>query len=113
MSLGKKTKLPKKPTPPVAAFTDTRRPGVAAAEPNHRPVRLLELTVEERDELEPQQALVIDAVGRECFRGLTIAESLEFLTLRRLGLDNDDQNFLKLVLLGDLHEAAQKRFHAS
>jgi len=109
MSLEKKTKLPKKPTPPVAAFAE-RRPGAAAAEPNHRPVRFLELTVEEREELEQAQALVIDAVGRECFRGLTIAESLEFLTLRRLGLDNDDQNFLKLVLLGDLHEAAQKRF---
>jgi len=109
MSLGKKTRLPRKPTPPPAAFPDMRRTAGAGAEPASRPVRLLDLTAEERAELEQANALVIDGVGRECFRGLSIAESLEFLELRRIGLDNDDQSFLKLVLLGDLHEAAQRR----
>ncbi|MCX5520899.1 hypothetical protein OSH10_20875 [Kaistia defluvii] len=110
MSLGKKTRLPRKPTPPPAAFSDMRRvAGSGAAEAASRPVRLLDLTVEERAELEQANALVIDGAGRECFRGLSIAESLEFLELRRIGLDNDDQSFLKLVLLGDLHEAAQRR----
>ncbi|WP_380224545.1 hypothetical protein [Kaistia terrae] len=112
MSLGKKSKLPRKPTPPAAAFADPRR-AAAPSGSTSRPVRYLELTVEERDRLEPAQALVIDGAGRECFRGLTIAESLEFLTLQRIGLDNDDQRFLKLVLLGDLHEAAQIRFRAT
>lgn len=109
MSLDKKTRLPHKPNL-ASTFAEARRVTAAAGTPTSRPVRLLDLTAEEREELEQGQALVIDSVGRECFRGLTIAESLEFLTLKRVGLDNDDQNFLKLVLLGDLHEAAQKNF---
>lgn len=87
-----------------------RATAATAGTPVSRPVRLLELTVKEREEAERDNVLVIDSAGRECFRGLTIAESLDYLTLRRTGLDNDDQNFLKLVLLGDLHAAAQKRF---
>lgn len=109
MSLDKKTTFPPKPNL-ASTFAETRRATATAGAPTSRPVRLLDLTAEEREELERAQALVIDSVGRECFRGLTIAESLEFLTLKRIGLDNDDQNFVKLVLLGDLHEAAQKRF---
>lgn len=109
MSLGKKTRLPRNlTTPPVSALAELR--GVTAvAEQGSWPVRLLDLTAEEREALQQAKALEIDAAGRECFRGLNIAESLEFLALRRVGLDNDDRRFLKLVQLGDLHEAAMKR----
>jgi len=110
MSLGKKTRLPRKPTtPPAAAFTELREVATVVEQGNW-PVRLLDLTAEEREALQQGKALEIDAAGRECFRGLNIAESLEFLALRRVGLDNDDRRFLKLVQLGDQHEAALKRF---
>lgn len=39
--------------------------------------------------------------GIECLRGLTREESLEYVALQRRGLDNDDDAFLRYILLGD------------
>ncbi len=49
-----------------------------------------------------------DAAGVECFRGLSHAESLDYITLQRIGLDNDDAAFLRLIQLGDRHASAMR-----
>lgn len=108
MPLDKKSKYPRK-SRPGAEYAGLRRSPAGAGAPVSRTARLLDLTEEERELLEATEALVIDGAGRECFRGLTIAESLEFLTLRRLGLDNGDDDFLRLIELGDRHAASQQR----
>ncbi|BCP56059.1 hypothetical protein K32_46760 [Kaistia sp. 32K] len=107
MSLEKKPKFPRRPLA-GGDYASLRRTPAGGAGVS-RPLRQLELTEEERERLEATEALVVDGAGRECFRGLTIAESLEFLTLRRLGLDNSDADFLRLIELGDLHAASQNR----
>lgn len=108
MPLEKKPKLPIKPIL-SEEFASLRRTPDGSGGSVNRSVRLLELTTEERERLEATDALIIDGAGRECFRGLSIAESLEFLTLRRLGLSNEDSDFLRLIELGDLHAASQSR----
>lgn len=50
--------------------------------------------------------LTLDMDGRECLRGLTREESVEYLELNRRGLDNDDVAFLRYILLGDRHVVA-------
>lgn len=107
MPLDKKPKVPRKPRA-GADYAGLRRPPAGGAGVN-RGARMLDLTEEEREMLEATEALVIDGAGRECFRGLNIAESLEFLTLRRIGLDNGDDDFLRLIELGDRHAASQQR----
>ncbi|ODT21129.1 MAG: hypothetical protein ABS35_18110 [Kaistia sp. SCN 65-12] len=107
MPLDKKPKVPRKPRV-GADYAGLRRPPAGAGGVN-RGARMLDLTEEEREMLEATEALVIDGAGRECFRGLNIAESLEFLTLRRIGLDNGDDDFLRLIELGDRHAASQQR----
>jgi hypothetical protein len=104
MPLDKKPKFPRR-TRQVADLSVWRDPAV----PVVGAVRLLELTEEERALLLAVDALVIDEAGRECFRGLTISESLEFLELRRLGLANGDADFMRLIELGDRHAASQVR----
>ncbi len=49
-----------------------------------------------------------DASGVECFRGLSHAESLDYIALQRTGLDNDDDAFLRLIQLGDRHASAMR-----
>lgn len=46
-------------------------------------------------------ALASDEAGLEYLRGLSRAESLEYVELQRRGLDNDDAAFLRYILLGD------------
>ncbi|WP_029077029.1 hypothetical protein [Kaistia adipata] len=108
MPLDKKSKYPRK-SRPGAEYAGMRRSSAGAGAPVSRAARMLDLTEDERELLEATEALVIDGAGRECFRGLNIAESLEFLTLRRLGLDNGDDDFLRLIELGDRHAASQQR----
>jgi hypothetical protein len=106
MPLDKKPKLPRKPR--GMNYAGMRRPPAASGAVS-RGARLLDLCDEERAAFEASDVLVFDGAGRDCFRGLTIAESLEYLALRRLGLDNDDGDFLRLIELGDRHAASQKR----
>ena len=49
-----------------------------------------------------------DAAGLENFRGLSRAESLDYMLLQRVGLDNDDASFLRLIGLGDRHASAMR-----
>lgn len=49
-----------------------------------------------------------DASGVESFRGLNRAESLDYIELQRIGLDNDDTAFLRLIQLGDRHASAMR-----
>jgi len=49
-----------------------------------------------------------DASGVESFRGLNRAESLDYIELQRVGLDNDDAAFLRLIQLGDRHASAMR-----
>ncbi len=49
-----------------------------------------------------------DAAGVESFRGLSRAESLDYMMLQRVGLDNDDAAFLRLIGLGDRHASAMR-----
>ncbi|WP_018182475.1 hypothetical protein [Kaistia granuli] len=107
MPLEKKPKFPRK-SQLGGDFAGMRRTPGGGGSVSRNP-RLLDLTDDERERLEATDALVIDGAGRECFRGLSIAESLEFLTLRRHGLDNSDADFLRLIELGDLHAASQNR----
>lgn len=107
MPLDKKPKLPRKPRL-GADYAGMRRPPAAGGAVS-RGARRLDLSDEERAAFEATDALVFDGAGRECFRGLTIAESLEYLALRRLGLDNGDADFLRLIELGDRHAAGQRR----
>ncbi|MCX5513878.1 hypothetical protein [Kaistia algarum] len=50
--------------------------------------------------------LSLDVDGRECLRGLSREESVEYVELHRRGLDNDDASFLRYILLGDRHVVA-------
>lgn len=52
-----------------------------------------------------------DPSKAECFRGLTRAESLDYIDLQRSGLDNDDAAFLRLIQLGDRHASAMRLAH--
>lgn len=108
MPLDKKSKYPRKPRP-GGGYAGMRRSPSGSGGQVSRSARMLELTDEERAYLEATEALVVDGAGRECFRGLSIAESLEFIALRRHGLDNGDQDFLRLIELGDRHAASQNR----
>ncbi|MCX5494808.1 hypothetical protein OSH11_08845 [Kaistia dalseonensis] len=67
----------------------------------------LELTDEERARFEGDAGLTTDLDGHEAFRGLTYAESLEYIVLMRRGLENEDSAFMRYVELGDRHAAAQ------
>lgn len=58
------------------------------------------------DEAERVRFRLAGALGRgedgiECLRGLSREESLEYVALQRRGLDNDDDAFLRYILLGD------------
>ena len=49
-----------------------------------------------------------DASGIESFRGLSRLESIDYIDLQRVGLDNDDGAFLRLIELGDRHASAMR-----
>jgi hypothetical protein len=99
MPLYKKPKLPR--TSPQGGHIAGLGAPLAAGASLDCLARRLELGAEERASFELADALVLDATGRECLRGLSADESLEFVELSRRGLDNGDADFLRLVELGD------------
>lgn len=83
---------------------------IAARNPARPPPRppgaALPLDDAARERFLAADGLTVDVDGHECLRGLTRAESFEYLSLDRVGLDNDDAAFLRYILLGDRHAAA-------
>ncbi len=67
----------------------------------------LPLTAIERGHYSPAD-FAYDATGVESFRGLNRAESIDYIMLQRVGLDNDDAAFLRLIGLGDRHASAMR-----
>ena len=78
----------------------TREQDEAARRTGSGPVPL-PLDEAERVRFRLMGALALDTTGGECLRGLSRAESLEYVELQRRGLDNDDAAFLRYILLGD------------
>jgi hypothetical protein len=70
------------------------------------------LPLEEAERMYFQRSggLSVDLDGKECLRGLSRSESMEYIRLHRLGLDNDDASFLRYILLGDRHTVATAKF---
>lgn len=72
-----------------------------------RPPALLPLTEAERSHYVAAD-FAYDHAGVEYFRGLSRLESLDYIDLQRVGLDNDDEAFLRLIQLGDRHASAMR-----
>ncbi|MBZ9938002.1 hypothetical protein LB518_17015 [Mesorhizobium sp. BR1-1-16] len=72
-----------------------------------RPPAPLPLTKAERSHYVAAD-FVFDHTGVEHFRGLNRLESLDYIDLQRVGLDNDDEAFLRLIQLGDRHASAMR-----
>lgn len=96
-------KRPSPANPRSPRKNDAVRGPVRTADADSAPLALDDA---ERARFQRAGGLSLDLDGRECLRGLSRDESLEYVELHRRGLANDDASFLRYILLGDRHVVA-------